>query len=98
MSHYASLVRDGAGLEYGLAGHRRIGEELDALASGARGTRRLAEAKALHRVAKAILASALARTESRGAHFRSDYPQRNDREFEKHSVLGPDGVVRFESW
>ena len=52
----------------------------------------------MSRVAKAILGSALARTESRGAHFRSDYPQRNDAEFQKHSVVGGDGVVRFESW
>ena len=37
--------------------------------------RRLAEALAMSRVAHAILASALARTESRGAHFRNDFPQ-----------------------
>jgi L-aspartate oxidase len=98
MSHFAGLVRDGAGLQEGLAAHRRLGAELEALAAEVHTTRRLAEAKALHRVAEAILQSAVARTESRGAHFRSDYPQRNDAEFQKHSVVGPDGPVRFESW
>ena len=39
------------------------------------------------RVAHAILHSALARTESRGAHFRNDYPRRDDANFCKHSVL-----------
>jgi len=33
------------------------------------------------RVAQTVAAGALARTESRGAHFRGDYPQRNDRDW-----------------
>jgi succinate dehydrogenase/fumarate reductase flavoprotein subunit len=49
-------------------------------------------------VASVILRSALARTESRGAHFRIDYPLRDDARFHKHSVLGRDGLVRFEEW
>jgi succinate dehydrogenase/fumarate reductase flavoprotein subunit len=39
----------------------------------------------MSRVAHAILASALARTESRGAHFRNDFPRRDDANFLKHS-------------
>jgi succinate dehydrogenase/fumarate reductase flavoprotein subunit len=58
----------------------------------------LAEALAMSRVAHAILASALARTESRGAHYRNDFPQRDDANFRKHSVLGSDGQVVFEAW
>ena len=42
--------------------------------------------------------SALARTESRGAHFRSDHPRIDDANFKKHSVIGRDGAVRFEEW
>jgi succinate dehydrogenase/fumarate reductase flavoprotein subunit len=49
-------------------------------------------------VAHAILTSALARTESRGAHFRSDHSRHDDANFRKHSILGPQGKVRFEAW
>ncbi len=37
--------------------------------------------------AEAIIASALAREESRGAHFRTDYIDRNDEEWLKHILL-----------
>ena len=37
------------------------------------------------------MASAVNRTESRGAHFRDDYPKRNDAEWLKHSLGWRDG-------
>ena len=96
---YAGLLREESTLRQGLAaqqaceaGSRRIGLEQG------KGSRRLAEAQAMSRVAHAILVSALARTESRGAHFRNDYPRRDDANFRKHSVIGRDGSVRFEAW
>jgi L-aspartate oxidase len=36
------------------------------------------ELQNMHTVARLMVAGALARTESRGTHFRSDYPTRND--------------------
>jgi succinate dehydrogenase/fumarate reductase flavoprotein subunit len=63
-----------------------------------KGSRRLSEALALSRVAHAILHAALARTESRGAHFRNDFPKRDDEQFRKHSVFSAAGKVRFEEW
>jgi fumarate reductase flavoprotein subunit len=44
-------------------------------------------------VAQAIAHSALARTESRGSHQRTDFTDRNDKEFLKHSLAlrTPDG-------
>src|SRR6201996_3234341 len=55
-------------------------------------TRREYEARSLARVARAIVVCALAREESRGAHFRNDFPQRDDARFGMHSHLAGDTV------
>ena len=48
-------------------------------------------------VAQAIAHSALARTESRGSHQRTDYPKRDDERFLSHSlVFRTDGAPRIE--
>jgi len=45
------------------------------------------ELESLLYLGEAILVSALAREESRGAHFREDYPERDDRHWLKHTLV-----------
>ena len=49
-------------------------------------------------IASALVESALARTESRGDHFRGDYRDRDDVNFLKHTMayLEEDGSVRLD--
>src|SRR4029077_5974045 len=56
-------------------------------------TRRGHEAANLHLAALLVARSALAREESRGAHYRVDYPDHDDKKFLKHSVVRGDRVV-----
>ena len=53
------------------------------------------ELRNMHTVASLMAASALTRRDSRGAHYRLDYPQKDD-SFAKHSVVSRGGAVRFE--
>ncbi|MDD5544299.1 MAG: FAD-binding protein [Acidobacteriia bacterium] len=46
-------------------------------------------------VADIVTQSALAREESRGAHYREDFPLRKDPHFLKHSVISKDSEVAF---
>jgi len=95
---YAGLLRDERTLREGLAAQAACETALARFSQQGKASRRLSEAQAMSRVAHAILASALARTESRGAHFRNDFPKRDDERFCKHSVFGRDGMVGFEKW
>jgi L-aspartate oxidase len=91
---HAGLLRDEASLREGVVAQAACASRLNELArSGS--SRRLAEGGSLCTVAAAILQCALARTESRGAHFRNDFPHRDDARFRLHSILGRDGEVRF---
>jgi L-aspartate oxidase len=55
-------------------------------------TRRAHEAANLHLAALLVARSALAREESRGAHYRMDYSDHDDKKFLKHSVVRGDSV------
>ena len=57
-------------------------------------SRRNCEALNIHTAASLIARSALARLESRGAHYRVDYPEHDDVKFKKHSVATR-SAVRF---
>ncbi|HZY72274.1 MAG TPA: L-aspartate oxidase [Edaphobacter sp.] len=87
MWKYAGLLRDAEGL-------RQAQRGLDALAAAMpRGMfRRALEARNLHVVASLIVASALGREESRGAHYRNDFPERNA--VARHSVMAS-GRLKF---
>ena len=56
-------------------------------------TRRGYEASNLHLAALLLARSAFAREESRGAHYRMEYPDHDDKKFLKHSVVRGDKVV-----
>lgn len=57
-------------------------------------TRERAEVRNLRQIALLIARCALAREESRGAHFRTDFPAKRP-EFEKHSIVSKDTGVCF---
>jgi L-aspartate oxidase len=89
MWEHAGLLRDAEllkSIDLGDATHYA-----DAVPS-AHWTRREYEARSLARVARAIVVCALAREESRGAHYRNDFPQRDDARFGTHSHLVGDSV------
>lgn len=56
-------------------------------------TRRGHEAANLHSAALLVARSALAREESRGAHYRVDYPDHDDKKFLRHSLVRMDKVI-----
>jgi len=58
-------------------------------------SRRNCEARNIHTTAMLIARSGLARQESRGAHYRLDYPAHDDARFKKHSIVGEKGI-RFQ--
>jgi len=85
MWQYVGVVRDGKGL-------RQVVSELSALQPPA-GDRRACEAANILQAGLLIARSALAREESRGAHYRLDFPLKNDAKFHKHSVVSGEKIA-----
>lgn len=54
------------------------------------------ELQNLHSLATLMARSALAREESRGSHYRADFPYRDDEDFQKHSLIQKGKDVTFE--
>jgi L-aspartate oxidase len=92
------LLRSATTLDRGLRAQAECEDRLAPFLTGGQRGRQLFEAQCIARVARGILCSAVAREESRGAHFRGDFPLRNDERFQKHSIYRSDGTVVFESW
>jgi L-aspartate oxidase len=88
MWNKAGIVRSGKGLKETL-------EKLNGIRLPAPASRRGCEALNIHAAALLIVRSALARLESRGAHYRTDYPDHDDARFKKHSVV-TDSKMKFE--
>ena len=89
----AGLLREESRLREGLSAVEEYAHELEKFKEAGKGSRRLSEARAMGGVARAILLSALARTESRGAHYRNDFSHRDDKNFLKHSNLSGNKVA-----
>ena len=90
MWNKAGIVRTRQGLSDAIHSLQAVAERLPVPAS-----RRNCEARNIHSNAQLIARSALARLESRGAHYRTDYPAHDDAKFKKHSIVTAKGV-RFE--
>ena len=82
MWQHVAVVRDGKVL-------KQVAADLDAmqLMLPKSCDRRSHEAANILQTGLLIARSALAREESRGAHYRLDFPLKNDRKFNKHSVV-----------
>ncbi len=99
---HAGLLREESFLREGQLANKICAGSIARVTQEGKLSRRLVEARALGTVAESILASALARAESRGAHYRNDFPKRDDEHFRRHSIFKlhgtGDGQVAFEEW
>jgi succinate dehydrogenase / fumarate reductase flavoprotein subunit len=93
MTHQCSVFRDRRGLEQALEKIRELKVRYANIGLTFKGkgfNYELEEAFELGnmlKTAEAIVFSALKREESRGAHFRSDFPERNDKDWLKHTLV-----------
>lgn len=92
MMELASVLRTGAGLTECLSRLREYRERYLRTRPGDRGSTfntdllETLEVGYLIDISEVLVTSALNRTESRGAHYREDYPHRDDQEWLKHTL------------
>src|SRR5712691_10307743 len=82
MWNKVGIVRDGSGLRQAIETLRSLQPRV-----AHPGTRRAFEARNILTSGLLVTRSALAREESRGGHYRTDYPSHDDAKFLKHSVI-----------
>ena len=97
MDRYAAVFRDEEGLRAGLEIVKRLQEEAKTVATDDKGSVFNQDALGALELgymldnAELIVMAAIERKESRGAQFRTDYPERDDEQWLKHINLSADG-------
>src|SRR5215213_6830895 len=98
MDKYVAVFRDEEGLRIALENVRRLKEEAQDVSVDDKGTvfnqdvLGALELQFMLDNAEAIVLSAIERKESRGAQFRTDYPDRDDEEWLKHINVSANGA------
>ena len=98
MDKYVAVFRDEDGLQTALETVRRLKDEAQSVAIDDKGTvfnqdvLGALELQFMLDNAEAIVISAIERKESRGAQFRTDFPERNDDEWLKHINVSANGA------
>ncbi|MCX5873839.1 MAG: succinate dehydrogenase flavoprotein subunit [Deltaproteobacteria bacterium] len=93
MTDFCSVFRNQADMERGLREIRGLKEQYRSVSIDNKGENYntdlldAIELESLLGLAEVILVSALSRTESRGAHYREDYPDRDDHNWLKHTLV-----------
>jgi succinate dehydrogenase / fumarate reductase, flavoprotein subunit len=103
MDRHVAVFRDGEGLQQALEVVNRLEQEYQDVAIDDRGSIFNQDVIAALELgfmldcAKTSVIGAIHRTESRGAHYRTDFPERNDDQWLKHInlTLGPDGEPKI---
>ena len=92
MQEHAGIERSAKSLETGLNQITALSQRFQNIALGDRGMlfntelTSIFELQNMMDIAEAVVRSAMPREESRGSHFRSDFPARDDKRFLKHLV------------
>ncbi|MBT5828192.1 MAG: FAD-binding protein [Alphaproteobacteria bacterium] len=95
MDEKAGIVRDEKTLRSGLTEIRELEQEHETDFKALNQVVDFIELKNLLLLAKLTFKGAIARRESRGAHFRSDFKVRNDIKFLQHSIQYLDQEIKF---
>jgi succinate dehydrogenase / fumarate reductase flavoprotein subunit len=91
MDEYAYVYRNGEGLKEGLTALRELHKKAyrhvdDQSKEYNTNFVNVLELESMFQIAEIVLVGGLARTESRGAHARTDFPKRNDQDWLKHTL------------